>query len=312
MKISVVIPSYRCDKSIDELYNRLKSSFEKFSEDFEIILVNDKSPANDWAEIKKLCKIDNRVIGVNLSRNFGQHYAITAGLAQASGDHVVVMDGDLQDQPEEIEKMYNHLVQNDFDVVFGRRINRQDTFSKRLSSILFFKVYNYFTDANFDHTVANFSISKINVIKSVLQFNEHSRTFPLLIKWSGFEIGYINIEHAARKEGNSSYSFRKLLSLAFDVIISQSNKPLKFSIYFGFIMSLVSMCIGLFLVFKKIFLGVSITGWTSLMVSMFFIGGLLFANMGILGLYIGKTYNESKNRPLYIIKEILNKGNERN
>ena len=312
MKISVVIPSYRCDKSIDELYNRLKSSFEKFSEDFEIILVNDKSPANDWVEIKKLCKIDNRVIGVNLSRNFGQHYAITAGLAQASGDHVVVMDGDLQDQPEEIEKMYNHLVQNDFDVVFGRRINRQDTFSKRLSSKLFFKVYNYFTDANFDHTVANFSISKINVIKSVLQFNEHSRTFPLLIKWSGFEIGYINIEHAARKEGNSSYSFRKLLSLAFDVIISQSNKPLKFSIYFGFIMSLVSMCIGLFLVFKKIFLGVSITGWTSLMVSMFFIGGLLFANMGILGLYIGKTYNESKNRPLYIIKEILNKGNERN
>lgn len=300
--ISVVTPVYGCCKSLNSLYERLESTLSSITSNFEIIMVNDASPDDAWGTIKKLANQDKRVKGINLSRNFGQHYAITAGLDFAQGDWTVVMDCDLQDQPEEIIKLYNKA-QEGYDVVFGRRVDRKDSFFKRFSSKLFYKIYDYFTESNIDNTIANFSIISKKVLKSLGKLKEQNRSYPLFINWIGFNRTNINIEHASREDGKSTYTVEKLINLAIDSIVSQSNKPLKLSIKFGFLLSFFTMFYALWLVARYFLYGTIVEGWTSVMVSLYFIGGLIFANMGMLGLYIGKIFDETKNRPLYIVSE---------
>ena len=299
--ISVVIPVYGCGNSLYELHNRLIETLEKINSGFEIIMVNDSSPDEAWDVIIELANKDFRVKGINFSRNFGQHYAITAGLDNCSGKWVVVMDCDLQDQPEEILRLYNTALEG-YDVVFGRRKSRKDKFIKKLLSKIFYRVFDYFTENNSDSTISNFGIYAQNVIQNFLKFKEQNRLFPLLVKWQGYTTSYIDVEHANRKTGKSSYNFSKLFNLAIDIIISQSNKPLRISIKFGFAMAFFSMIYLIYLVIRKFSLDIPL-GWTSIMVAIFFIGGLILANLGLIGLYIGKIYNEIKNRPLYLIKD---------
>jgi len=302
MQLSIVTPIYGCCKSLNTLYDRLNKTLSTITSDFEIIMVNDASPDNAWESIKALAKKDKRVKGINLSRNFGQHRAITAGLDYASGEWIVVMDCDLQDQPEEIVKLYNKA-QSGYDIVFGRRIRRKDGFFKKLGSKLFYKVYDYFTESKVDSTIANFSIISKKVLHSLRELKEQNRSYPLFVAWVGFNKTEIDIEHASREEGKSSYTFKKLIDLAIDSIVSQSNKPLKLSIKFGFIISFLSLFYALWLVIRYFIFLVPVEGWTSVMVSIYFIGGLLFANMGILGLYIGKVFDETKKRAIYIVQE---------
>ncbi len=303
--ISVVIPVYNCAGCLIELYNRLVKTLNTIDNNFEIIFINDFSPQNDWGVIKELAEKDVRVKGINLSRNFGQHYAITAGLDYVQGDWIVVMDGDLQDPPEEIIKLYNRA-QEGFDVVFGRRYNRYDTTRKKLLSKIFHKVYDYLAEIETDETVANYSICSKKVIESFRLFREHNRSYPDFVRWMGYKSTSIDIEHAPRLLGETSYSFQKKLQLATQMIVAHSNKPLKLSIGFGFTVSIISLIYGLWLVLRYLLLAQPPEGWTSVMVSIYFIGGLLFANMGVLGLYIGKVFDETKNRPLYLIKEKIN------
>lgn len=300
--ISIVTPVYGCCKSLNNLYERLNKNLSTITDDFEIIMVNDSSPDNAWEAIKELAIKDDRVKGINLSRNFGQHKAITAGLYYAKGDWIVVMDCDLQDQPEEIIKLYNKAIEG-YDIVFGRRAERKDSFLKKLSSTLFYKVYDYFTESKIDNTIANFSIISKKVLDNLNKLKEQNRSYPLFVNWVGFKRTEINIEHSQREEGKSSYTFNKLINLAIDSIVSQSNKPLKLSIKFGFIVSFLSLLYGGLLILRYFMFSITVEGWTSVMVSIYFIGGLLFANMGILGLYIGKIFDETKNRPIYIVQE---------
>ena len=268
-------------------------------------MVNDDSPDDAWRIIEELANQDSRIKGIALARNFGQHHAITAGLDYSNADWTVVMDCDLQDQPEEILKLYSKA-QAGFDIVFGRRHQRQDHFFKRLGSKIFYKVYDYFTESSIDHSIANFSIISSNVVKKLRTLKEQNRSYPLFINWVGFKRANINIEHAKREHGKSSYTFKKLINLAIDSIVSQSNRPLRLSIKFGFIISLFSLIYALYLIIRYFVQDIPVEGWTSVMVSIYFIGGLLFANMGVLGLYIGKTFDEAKNRPLYIIDKTIN------
>ena len=300
--ISIVTPVYGCCKSLNNLYERLNKTLSSITNDFEIIMVNDASPDNAWEAIKELAKKDDRVKGINLSRNFGQHYAITAGLDYANGDWVVVMDCDLQDQPEEIIKLYNKA-QEGYDIVFGRRAQRQDGFFKKLSSRLFYKVYDYFTESKIDNSVANFSIISQTVVKEMRKLREQNRSYPLFVNWLGFKRTNIDIEHSKREEGKSSYTLTKLINLAIDSVVAQSNKPLKLSIKFGFLMALFSLLYAGWLLIRYFLFSIPVEGWTSMMVSFYFIGGLLFANMGFLGLYIGKIFDETKNRSLYVVSE---------
>jgi len=300
--ISVVTPVYGCAPTLERLYERLKSTLEKIDRRFEIIMVNDASPDDAWEKIRHIAQRDDRVKGIDLSRNFGQHNAITAGLHYASGEWIVVMDCDLQDQPEEILKLY-HKAKEGYDIVWGRRHQRQDDALKRLRSFIFHKIFDYLTDKKSDSTIANFSIINRKVLNEWLKLKEQNRNFPLFVEWLGFRSTAIDIEHAARPEGESAYTLKKLLIFASNTIVSQSNKPLILSIKFGFTLSFLSFIYGLYLILRYYLNDISVEGWTSVIVSIYFIGGLLFANMGILGLYIGKIFEEVKGRQLFIVKE---------
>ncbi len=300
--ISVVTPVYGCARALPELYERLVETLSQITENFDIIMVNDQSPDEAWSVILQLSIKDPRVKGINLSRNFGQHRAITAGLDYADGEWVVVMDCDLQDQPEEIIKLYNKA-QEGYDVVFGRRVVRKDTFFKKITSKMYNRIMEFLSGMEHDESTANFSIISKNVVKYFRRIREQNRGYAPFVTWLGFRRADIDIEHAPRAYGRSSYSFRKLVSLAVDTIVAHSNKPLRLSIEFGFTITFLSILYALLLIIKYFFYGVPVEGWTSVMVSIYFIGGLLFANLGILGLYIGKIFNETKNRPLYVVSE---------
>jgi len=287
---------------LPELCNQLDEHVSNITKNYEVILVNDASPDGAWEAIQSLARGDSRIKGVDLSRNFGQQAAITAGLSHSTGEWVVVMDCDLQDQPKEIVKLYTKA-QEGYEVVYGRRYRRQDNSIKVALSRLYRRVFDYFTETTCDPAVANFGIYKRNVIDTFLTMRERNRTLQLFIRWLGFRNTSINIEHAARNSGKSSYHFRKLFRMAISNIVSQSNKPLKISIAFGFFMSLASLMYAVYLVIRYLLWGVPVLGWTSVIVSIYFIGGLLFANLGILGLYIGKVFDETKARPLYVVRE---------
>jgi dolichol-phosphate mannosyltransferase len=303
--ISVVVPVYSCAGCLPELYARLRESLEPISPDFEIILVNDGSPDDAWEAIRGLCLADLRVKGINLSRNFGQHYAITAGLDYSSGDWMVVMDGDLQDQPEEIPKFYE-AAQKGYDVVFGRRVVRRDRLFKRLSSRGFSWLLGLLMGEKLDPAIANFGIYRRPVIDAVLEIRELNRSFPMFVRWLGFRQTAIEVRHAERLSGKSSYTLRKLLKFALSNVVAYSNRPLTLSIYFGLAVSGASFLFGAYLVGRYLLHGIGVEGWTSLMVSLYFIAGLLFANLGLVGLYLGKIFDESKKRPLYAVREALN------
>jgi len=303
VSISVVVPVYGCSECLDLLYLRLCDSLTVISSDFEIILVNDDSPDDSWNIIKQLATSDERVKGINLSRNFGQHYAIAAGLEYATGHWVVVMDCDLQDQPEEIPNLYNKA-QEGYEQVVGVRENRQDSFFIKLTSKLFYTLFNYLSDKMLDNRVANFGIYSKKVIDNVKKYKEKDRSFGLLVAMTGFKRAELKIEHAERTTGKSSYDFRKRMSLAIDHILSHSNKPLFLAIKTGFICTMAASMYAVWLIIKYFFWSQAVAGWTSVMVSMFFLSGMIVSVIGMVGIYIGKIYNEVKERPLYIIDEL--------
>jgi dolichol-phosphate mannosyltransferase len=300
--LSVVSPVYGCADVLPELCEQLEEHLSNITKNYEVILVNDASPDGAWEAIQSLAKGDSRIKGVDLSRNFGQQAAITAGLSYSIGEWVVVMDCDLQDQPKEIPKLYAKA-QEGYEVVFGRRHQRQDKSMNVAASRLYRRVFNYFTESKNDPAVANFGIYKRAVIDAFLTMRERNRGLQLFIRWLGFRNTAINIEHAARSKGKSAYHFGKLFRMALSNIVSQSNKPLKISIGFGFLMALAAFIYAGFRVYIYLRWDTPVAGWTSVIVSIYFIGGLLFANLGILGLYLGKVFDETKARPLYVIRQ---------
>ncbi len=298
--ISVVIPVYGCCCCLRELCVRLASTLSTISDSYEIILVNDASPDDSWVEINKLAREDVRVRGINLSRNFGQHNAITAGLDYARGDWVVVMDCDLQHRPEEIPKLY-HKAQEDYDLVVGMRAQRQDGFFKALGSRLFYRVFAYCTGFGIDHRLSNFGIYSRKVIRSITSLREQSRSFGLLALWVGFRRIEVDIEHASRPYGESSYDFRKLGSLALDSILFHSDRLLRITVILGLFLSVASLIVATWFVMRYFFLATPIAGWTSIIVSIYFTAGLIIGSIGVVGLYVGKIFNEVKDRPIYLV-----------
>lgn len=303
--ISVVIPEYKGEKMVRELVERIQQSLGIITENYEIILVNDCSPDNTWTEIKKACELDRRVKGINLSRNFGQHYAITAGLHYAKGDWIVVMDCDLQDRPEEIPRIYSKA-QDGWDIVQTRRVKKQCGFLKRMSSVLFHKVYDWMSGLNTDSSISNFGIYSHKVIAEYNKIGEVSRSFGSLIRHLGFKTTVIDVQHSIRREGKSSYNLSKLLKLSFDIIISNSNKPLRLAVLWGLVMSGISFLLASYNLIAKLMGEIGVSGYTSTIFSIWFVGGLLLMMMGILGLYIGKIFDQVKGRPIYVVAETLN------
>lgn len=310
MQLSIVSPIYKGEKMLDELVRRITMSVTTITDEYEIILVNDQSPDDSWNVIKRICQEDKHVKGVNLSRNFGQHYAITAGLSKSSGEWVVVMDCDLQDRPEEIPNLY-HKAMEGYDSVFAQRVERQDTFTKRLSSTIFYKVFSFLTDTKQDKTVANFGIYHRKVVDAILDMGDSIRYFPIMAQWVGFRKYYLPVVHAEREIGKSSYSLFKLLKLASDNMIGFSDKPLRLMLRFGFYVVVISLLFAIF-TFVKWMLGmIEVSGFTTMVISIWLAVGILTMMLGITGIYIGKIYDRVKGRPIFIIGETCNFGGDK-
>ena len=300
--LSVVIPVYKAENCLEELYRRLKVSIETITPNFEIVLVEDCGGDNSWQLIEQLAGCDSRVRGIQLSRNFGQHYGITAGLDICQGDWVVVMDCDLQDRPEEIPHLYAKA-QEGYDVVLARRGTRSDPPLKRIASWLFYRIFSYLADIDYDGDAGNFRIMSRKVVLNFNRMREQLRFFGGLMQWMGFPTASIEVRHDERFEGKSTYTFTKLLKLATETIIAYSDKPLRLSIRFGFIISALAFSYGGYIVYRALAYNSPVSGWSSLVVSVYFLGGVIISILGIIGVYLGKAFDESKRRPLYIVSK---------
>lgn len=305
MKISIVSPVYHAEKVISQLVNLIERNIQEISSDYEIILVEDCSTDNSWLEIEKISRENKKVKALQLSRNFGQHCAITAGLDCASGDWIVVMDCDLQDRPEEIKNLYQKTLEG-YDIVLASRHVRKDSFVKKLFSKLFYRLLSYLTGFKHDESVANYGIYSRKVIDAVILMRESVRYFPTMVRWVGFKSTKIIVNHAPRQEGKSNYNFRSLLRLAIDIILSSSDKPIRLLIKTGGIVSIGAFFIALVYLLKWIRGDIFILGYTSLIVSIWFLSGVIMATLGVVGLYVGKIFESVRKRPLYIVKQIIN------
>jgi len=305
MFLSIVIPVYQAEEIIPHLISRIVAAVSTITDDYEIVLVDDCSKDRSWEVIVNHCLLNKKIKAFKLSRNFGQHHAITAGLDYCTGEWVVVMDCDLQDKPEEIINLFNKA-QEGFDIVFAKRHNRQDTFWTKYLSRIFFKVYSYLTGMKHDFSIANFGIYNKKVIDVIKNMREPMRAFFTMAKWVGFNTESINVEHGKRFQGKSMATASKRINLAMDIILSYSDKPLRIIVSIGFLISLCSFIAAFSILYKYFFGHIVVLGYTSIIISIWFLSGLIIFTLGIIGLYISKIFSGIKNRPLYIVDKIIN------
>jgi len=303
--ISIVSPVYRGEKMVAELVRRNVESVSTITDNYEIILVNDASPDNSWDEIVRQCELNPKVKGINLSRNFGQHYAITAGLHYAKGDWVVVMDCDLQDRPEEIPNLYRKAMEG-YDIVYARRVVKHVGWWKRFSSVAFHTVFDWLSGVKTDSTIANFGIFRQKVISEYNKVPQQARAFGSIVGVLGFKTGFVDVEQDESARGGSSYTLRKLLKHSFNIIVSSTNKPLRMAVGLGFGMATVSFLLALYNVIAKLTGIIRVSGYTTTIFSIWFVGGLLLFVMGVLGLYVGKIFDQVKGHPLYVVRDEVN------
>lgn len=303
--ISVVSPVYRAENIVEELVKQLHEQLSLITPDYEIILVNDASPDASWEKIVQECSKDLRVKGLNLSRNFGQHPAITAGLEYAKGDWVVVMDCDLQDRPDEIPNLYQKA-QEGWDSVFAQRIERTDGILKKQFSKWFYRFFSYLTETHQDPSVANFGIYKRCVVEAILNMKDQIRFFPTMVQWVGFKKYYLPVTHSLRYEGKSTYNFKGLFRLALNTTLAFSDKPLRITAKLGFSIAIITFLVSIVYFVLYITGHTKVIGFTSLILSMWFLSGIIMMILGILGIYIGKVFEKVKERPTFIVKNIIN------
>lgn len=300
--LSIISPVYQAEKVLPELISRIKSAVSGLTAKIEIILVDDYSSDNSWSEIARLAQLHPEIIGIKLSRNFGQHYAITAGLDAAKGKWVVVMDCDLQDRPEEIPNLLAKALEG-FDVVLARRVNRQDGFLKRLSSKVFYRTLAWLTGSKQDESIANFGIYHQKVIQVIVGMRESIRYFPTMVKWVGFRQTTLDVIHSEREKGSSNYNFKRLFNLALDIMLAYSDKPIRLTVKLGLLVALTGFLFALFTLFKYLSGEIIVAGYASLIISLWMLTGFLLITLGMVGLYVGKTFEGVKKRPIYIVEK---------
>lgn len=306
MKISLVIPVYNESEIIPILYSRidksLKKDFAKFQR--EIIFIDDGSTDNTFKELEKLHKKDSCVKVIQLSRNFGHHIAISAGLDKTTGDIIVMMDGDLQDQPEEIVKLYKKL-QEGYDVVYAVRKNKKFGFFKRFSSYLFNTLMRHLIKENIVINSTVFRIATKQVIQEVRSLRESNRYLVGIIGWVGFNHAPQPVEHGKRYKGKTKYTLSQQFNLALNAIFAYSAYPLHFCLKLGAAFILIDLIYIASIIFRKIAYNSSINPLEILAAVILIFGGIQIIILAIIGEYVGRLYIENKNRPLYIIKSEL-------
>jgi len=301
--ISIISPVYKADDCILELYNRLVSNAEKITENFEIILVEDGGGDNSWEIIKQISVSDSRVKGIKLSRNFGVHHAITAGLDIASGDWTFVIECDLQSPPEKMLDLYKKALEG-YDVVIAKFVKRADNIFRRISSRVFWKSMSFLSGMRLDPQYGIYRIMSKRIVEDFRLFSEQERHFKAIIEWIGVNYEIVEMVREKRYAGESAFTFPKLIHATFSYIVAYSSKPLMIFVGIGILSAFGSFITSMVILFSKLFYGSDWpSGWTSLILSIYFIGGIIITNLGVIGYYVGRNYDESKKRPLYFISE---------
>lgn len=303
--VSVVIPAYNEAAVLEESHRRLTATIDGMPNEFEIIYVNDGSSDTTSEIIHSLYKSDKRVALVNLSRNFGKEVAMTAGLEHAKGDAVVIIDADLQDPPELIPELVNKLQQG-FDVVYATRRKRLgETWLKKTTAALFYRLMLYMSRVQIPSDTGDFRILSRRAVDAITQFREHHRFMKGLFAWIGFRQTSISYDRDPRYGGETKWDYWQLWNFALEGITSFTVAPLKISTYLGIVTAAGAFVYGTIIIMKTLIYGGDVPGYPSLMVVVLFLGGIQLIGLGIIGEYLGRTFNESKNRPLYFVDEYL-------
>ncbi len=302
--ISLVLPIYNEEGNIKELYTRSINVLKKFG-DYEIIFVNDGSRDKSLTMLKELARKNKRVKILDFSRNFGHQIAITAGLDYATGDAVVVMDSDLQDTPETIEKMVAKWKKG-FDVVYAKRRSRKDTFFKKSTAFLFYRTLRKIANIDIPEDTGDFRLMDQKVVKEMQKLREHSRFMRGLTSWLGFKQTFVLFDREDRKYGTTGYPLKKMIKLAIDAITSFSYFPLRVPLYIGIVVSFIGLTSLMILAFKSMNLS-TLTIISNILIGiLILVTGIQLILLGILGEYLGRIYTEVQNRPLYVLNDKIN------
>lgn len=309
--ISVVVPMYFEEQVVHECYKRLSKVLNEAKYDYEIIFVNDGSEDNTLELLSALAKEDQRVRVLDFSRNFGHQIAVTAGINHSSGDAVVVIDADLQDPPELINEMIKKWEEG-YDVIYAKRRKRDgESKFKLITARMFYRVLDNLTSIRIPVDTGDFRLMDRKVVEVLNVMDEKNRFIRGMVSWLGFKQIPIEFDRKERFAGETKYPLKKMIKFALDGIISFSTKPLKYAAYLGFFSVLISILIIAYTLVMKIAGSESVvSGWASIMILVSFLGGVQLLSISILGEYIGRIYDESKNRPLYIVREKINFNNK--
>jgi len=297
----VVIPVYGCADCVEHLHRRLTDVFAGMGVSYEIVFVDDRSPDDAWPALRRLAEDDPHVRSLRLSRNFGQHVAITAGIAETTGAWIVVMDCDLQDPPEEIPNLYARAHEG-YDIVFAKRLSRNLPPLRRLGNRIYFWLRRTLTGVDLETEYANLSIMSRKVAEAFLSLRDTHRNYLLILYWLGFEQTSIEFEQSDRYAGDSAYTFRGLLRVAFDALFFHTTVLLAAIVYLGFAVALASVALAAFFVVSH-FMQHSYPGWTSIIVVLLLIGGFIIISLGVTAMYVGKVFEQVKERPLFLVDE---------
>lgn len=309
---SVVVPMYNEEEVILETYRRLKAVMEDLKEGYEIVFVNDGSKDRTAELIREICQANESVKFVDFSRNFGQQVAVTAGMDYTVGECIVVIDGDLQDPPELIQEMIAKWREG-YDVVYAKRMKRKgETLFKKVTSILFYRILKGMTDVDIPVDTGDYRLIDRKVCDCLKKINERNRYVRGIISWLGFKQTGVEFVREERFAGVTKYPLKKMIKFALDAITSFSYKPLKIAIYIGFLLSFSSFTYLLIVICQKIFFPENLMiGWASILAVNLFFNGIVLLILGIMGEYIGRIYEETKGRPLYVVKELKNINREK-
>lgn len=301
--LGVVVPVYGCQSCIRHLHERLTATLVGLGCSYEIVLVDDRAEDGSWMEIERLVETDRLVRGILLSRNFGQHAAITAGLQHARGQWVAVMDCDLQAPPEVIPSLYAKALEG-HDIVFGRRARKPTGFIRGLLGRLYFRGIRLFSDSQIDGQYGSFSVISRKVVEAFLTLHDQDRHYMMILNWLRFDTASVDYEPATRYRGRSSYSLPKLLAHAFDGVFFQTTILLRWIVYLGFCLASIGGMFAAYLIGARIF-GSVYPGWTSLVTAVVILGGFIILSTGITGLYIGKVFDQTRARPVFVVDRLI-------
>lgn len=300
-QISIVVPVYNESENIKPLYLRLEPVLRALNKDYRIVFVNDGSDDDSFSKIIELSKDDNNVFFINLSRNFGHQIAISAGLSYCNSDCVVIIDSDLQDPPELIKKLYEKYKEG-YDVVYAQRRKRKgESFIKKITAKIFYRLLKRMVNFEIPLDTGDYRLMTKKVVEAINKMPEQNKFLRAQIAWLGFSHTSVLYDRDMRNQGDSGYTYSKMFKLAFDGITGFSDKPLLFVSRLGFLISVFSFLVILYAIFSHFVLEKTITGWTSLIICITFIGGIQLLSIGVIGEYISRISSNVRNRPLYII-----------